>query len=108
MSKRDFIALTMTLCTWGVLSDRVDAVPVVLDFESPESVSAPPANLLSVSLPTPFSYALFEITTEQEGFDDLTFNPVGEDVPEPGSLGSLLLGMAATLFLGRETRRRRQ
>jgi hypothetical protein len=54
-----------------------------------------PANLLSVSLGgTPFQWALFQTTTEQEGFDDVTFTPV----PEPTSmvlLGSGLLALGA-------------
>jgi hypothetical protein len=49
-----------------------------------------PDNTLHVDLGgTPFSYAVFQTTTEQEGFDNLQFNQVGE-VPEPTSL--LLVG----------------
>lgn len=53
-----------------------------------------PSSLLAVDLgPTSFSYALFEITTEQEGFDDLRFETVGHAVPEPGTLALLSLAL---------------
>jgi hypothetical protein len=80
------------------LSDLGGGTFEVLAFDATldDAVSGP-ANVLSVSLPGGFSYALFEVTTEGEGFDDLTF------VPEPGS--ALLL---ATVVLGVATARRRR
>jgi hypothetical protein len=48
-----------------------------------DNATTSPANLLSVDLGgTPFSYAIFQATSEAEGFDDLTFNTV----PEPFAL----------------------
>lgn len=58
----------------------------------------PSANYLSVSSATPFQYALFVATTEQEGIDDLTYTPVPEPV-------SLVLGAGA---LGLALKRRRK
>jgi hypothetical protein len=42
-----------------------------------------PGNLLAVSVPTGFSFGLFQVTTEQEGFDDVSFNFRALQVPEP-------------------------
>jgi PEP-CTERM motif-containing protein len=52
---------------------------------------APTGTFMSISLPSEFSYVLFEVTTEQEGFDDLTFTPV----PEPTTLALLGAGLVA-------------
>jgi hypothetical protein len=54
---------------------------------------APTGTFMSISLPSAFSFALFEVTTEQEGFDDLTFTPV--PVPEPTTLALLGAGLVA-------------
>jgi hypothetical protein len=63
-----------------------------------------PDNSLHVDLGgTPFSYALFQTTTEQEGFDNLQFNQVGE-VPEPASLVLLGSGLVALVRRRRERR----
>lgn len=65
--------------------------------EGLDHATSSPANLLSVSLGgTPFSFALFQVTTEGEGFDDLIFDTAdsgapGVHVPEPASL--VLLGV---------------
>lgn len=73
-----------------------------LDSKTDNALSAP-ANLLSVALGgSSFSFALFQTTTEQEGFDDLTFTPV----PEPGTLLLLLSGLAGLAAL-RHTRRQK-
>jgi hypothetical protein len=63
-----------------------------------------PDNTLHVDLGgTPFSYALFQTTTEQEGFDNLQFNQVGE-VPEPASLVLVGSGLVALVRRRRERR----
>ena len=66
-----------------------------------DNATSSPANLLSVSFGgAPFSYALFQVTTEAEGFDDLTFTPV----PEPGGVALLGLGLAGLLSAMRQRR----
>jgi hypothetical protein len=68
---------------------------LALDSKSDNAVSAP-ANLLSVTLGGPsFSFALFQTTTEQEGFDDLTFTPI----PEPATVLLLLSGLGGLAAL---------
>ena len=67
----------------------------VLAFDEKfDSAVAEPGNLLSLNVPAGFSYALFQVTTEQEGFDDVSFtfleNGGGGVVPEPASV--LLMG----------------
>jgi hypothetical protein len=58
-----------------------------------------PASLLEVDLgATSFSFALFEITTEQEGFDDLRFTT---QVSEPSTLALLGLAFAGLGFARR-------
>lgn len=54
---------------------------------------------LSLSLPGGFSFAAFQVTTEQEGYDDITFSAV----PAPGSL--VAFGIAG-LATGRRRRLR--
>lgn len=66
-----------------------------------DDATAAPGDTLSLGLgdtATPFSYVLFQATTESESVDDVTFSAV----PEPGSAS--LLGLAA---LGLAARRRR-
>jgi hypothetical protein len=54
------------------------------------------ANLLSVDNGgAGFSFALFQTTTEQEGFDDLTFSFAPSVVPEPGGV-ALFIGLMAS------------
>lgn len=89
----------------------------VIDFvEAQDDAVSPPANLLALAPSEAFTFALFEIRTQQEAFDDLTFTfastvpiddppvvvppvvtpPVG--VPSPSSLAlfaGVLGGVAA-------------
>jgi hypothetical protein len=70
--------------------------------EGLDNATMPPDNLLSVSFGgLPFSSALFQVTTEAEGFDDLTFVTVGSTaVPEPSSLLLCLVGVGGALLIG--------
>lgn len=55
--------------------------------EAFDNATLTPNSLLSISLNgSSFSYALFQITTEQEGIDNLTFT----QVPEPSSLAMFI------------------
>lgn len=56
------------------------------------------ANFMSVSSTTPFRYALFVTTREQEGIDDLSYTPV----PEPFTL---VLGLGGLALAARRRRR---
>ena len=67
-----------------------------------DNATTSPANLLSVAPGTAFSFALFQTTTEQEGFDDLTF----QAVPEPATLLLLGSGLAGAMARARRNRRR--
>lgn len=79
---------------------------LAFDEKLDDAVSSP-GNLLSVALGgTPFSYALFQATTEQEGFDNLSFNPV-RLIPEPGGLTFLGLGLLAGVLYVRNRRTNR-
>ena len=75
------------------LSDPQAILPIAGNFNSiSEPNFAAPDNLLSVDLGgTPFSYALFQTTTESEGFDDLTFTPI----PEPSALAMAMAALSA-------------
>jgi hypothetical protein len=80
---------------------------LVLGFvEGDDAAIGLPASLLELDLGgASFSDVLFEVTTEQEGFDDLTFTTVAR-VSEPTTL--VLLGAVAFsgLLAGRRRRRR--
>jgi hypothetical protein len=65
-----------------------------------DDATTSPANLLEVNVPAGFSFAVFQTTTEQEGFDDLTFTAL----PEPGIMALVSVGLAT--FLARRARRR--
>jgi len=58
-----------------------------------------PGNILSLSIPNGFSYAIFATATEPEGFDNLTF----VQTPEPATLALLGTGLAAA-FARRRSR----
>ena len=64
--------------------------------EKLDNAVSEPGNLLSVSLAAGFSFALFQVTTEQEGFDDVKF-----DLPEPASSALMALGLAGLATLRR-------
>lgn len=64
-----------------------------------DDATTSPANQLGVSLATPLSFALFQVTTEAEGFDNLTFN----QVPEPTGLALVALALLA-VGVGRRRR----
>lgn len=78
----------------------------VLGFvEGDDAAIGLPQSLLELDLGgTSFFDVLFEVTTEQEGFDDLRFTTV-EQVPEPAPLA--LLAAVALLFAGARRRQSR-
>ena len=59
-----------------------------------------PANFLQVT-GSGFSYAIFQTTTEQEGFDNVTFAAV----PEPATLSLLFTGLAGLAYRNRRRNR---
>ena len=64
---------------------------VLAVVEAFDNATTSPGNLLSLAGLPPFSFAIFQTTTEQEGFDNLNFT----SVPEPGSYALLALGLVA-------------
>jgi hypothetical protein len=64
---------------------------VIAVAEASDNATTSPANLLSLTGLAPFSFAIFQTTTEQEGFDNLNFTTVSE----PGSYALLALGLVA-------------
>jgi PEP-CTERM motif len=56
-----------------------------------DAATTAPGNILSLSIPNGFSYAVFAQATEAEGFDNLTF----VQTPEPATLVLLGSGLAA-------------
>ena len=66
---------------------------VLASTDGLDNATTSPANQLAVTNGgLPFSFALFQTTTEQEGFDDLTFSPT----PEPITLllwGTTMAGL---------------
>jgi hypothetical protein len=64
---------------------------VLAVVEASDNATTSPGNLLSLAGLPPFSFAIFQTTTEQEGFDNLNFTRV----PEPGSSALLALGLVA-------------
>lgn len=70
-----------------------------------DAVTSPGNQLTVTNGGLPFSFALFQTTTEQEGFDDLTFSPV----PEPMTLllwGTTMTGLGLARW--RQQRRKQQ
>jgi PEP-CTERM motif len=66
---------------------------VIAVVEASDNATTSPGNLLSLAGLPPFSFAIFQTTTEQEGFDNLNFTSV--PVPEPGTYALLALGLVA-------------
>jgi hypothetical protein len=62
--------------------------------EKYDDATSSPADLLSIDLGgRPFSYALIEVVSELEGFDNLTFT----QVPEPSTAALLVIGCVVAL-----------
>jgi hypothetical protein len=78
---------------------NADEYEVLAFDEKVDSAVAEPGNLLSVSLAAGFSFALFQVTTEQEGFDDVTFQL--RAAPEPASALLVAIGLAGLAGLRR-------
>ncbi len=69
-----------------------------------DNATSAPGDTLAVSMATPFSFALFQTTTEPEGFDDLTFfGPFA--APNMNEWGIALLSGALILMGTRALRR---
>ena len=64
---------------------------VIAVAEAFDNATTSPGNLLSLAGLPPFSFAIFQTTTEQEGFDNLNFTTV----PQPGTYALLALGLIA-------------
>ena len=64
---------------------------VIAVVEAFDNATTSPGNLLSLTGLPPFSFAIFQTTTEQEGFDNLNFTRVSE----PESYALLALGLIA-------------
>lgn len=118
---RDLLMIfTLAVTSVTVTSDRAIEGPDIIRLGALQATSVPnqftvlgyaetfdnattfPANQLTINLNGPsFSYALFQITTEQEGFDNLSFT----QVPEPGSLA--MFASSGVVILLRERRSKR-
>jgi hypothetical protein len=105
----------------------VDRYRVVDFVEAQDDATSPPANLLALTPSESFTLALFEVRSQQEAFDDLTFTfassapppivtpppapapPLADApaVPEPSSL-ALMAGMVGMAGAARRQARRVQ
>jgi hypothetical protein len=73
----------------GLTQVGIDQYLVTAIAEGSDNATSAPANLLSLPSVS-ITHAIFQTTTEQEGFDNLTFDLT---VPEPATLGLLALGL---------------
>jgi hypothetical protein len=72
---------------------------VIAVAEAFDNATTSPGNLLSLTGLPPFSFAIFQTTTEQEGFDNLNFTRVSE----PGTYALLALGLVALAMMRRRS-----
>ena len=80
---------------------------VIAVAEALDNATTSPGNLLSLAGLPPFSFAIFQTTTEQEGFDNLNFTFTR--ISEPASYALLALGLVALgVFRRRGDSKRRQ
>jgi PEP-CTERM motif-containing protein len=84
----------------GLQSIGLNQYEVIAVASGLDNATMLPANFLQVT-GGPFSYAIFQTTTEQEGFDNIEFTPV----PEPATLTLLSSSLAGLAYRARRKRR---